>query len=121
MAEKIVSPGVFTTETDLSFLPAGIGEIGAVIIGPTKKGQAFHPTIIESIQEFDTVFGGIDSETYVPYTVQEYLRSAGRVTIIRLLGTEAFEPLHSFTLKVGGEVVSALVPKAVLPATVRYK
>ena len=112
MAEKIVSPGVFTTETDLSFLPAGIGEIGAVVIGPTKKGPAFHPTIIESIQEFDTVFGGIDSETYVPYTVQEYLRSAGRVTIIRLLGTEAFEPAHSFTLKVGGEVVSALVPKA---------
>ena len=61
MAERIVSPGVFTTETDLSFLPAGIGEIGAVVIGPTKKGPAFHPTIIESIQEFDTVFGGIDS------------------------------------------------------------
>ncbi len=111
MAEKIVSPGVFTTETDLSFLPAGIGEIGAVIIGPTKKGPAFHPTIIESIQEFDTVFGGIDSETYVPYTVQEYLRSAGRVTIIRLLGTEAFEPTNVFTLKAGTEVVAALVPK----------
>ena len=27
MAERIVSPGVFTQENDLSFLPAGIGEI----------------------------------------------------------------------------------------------
>ena len=31
MAEKIISPGVFTRENDLSFLPAGIGEIGAAI------------------------------------------------------------------------------------------
>ena len=30
MAERIISPGVFTRENDLSFLPQGIGEIGAV-------------------------------------------------------------------------------------------
>ena len=28
MAERIVSPGVFTRERDLSFLPQAIGEIG---------------------------------------------------------------------------------------------
>ena len=28
MAEKIVSPGVFTRENDLSFISQGIGEIG---------------------------------------------------------------------------------------------
>ena len=33
MAERIVSPGVFTREKDLSFLPQAIGEIGAAIIG----------------------------------------------------------------------------------------
>ena len=38
MSERIVSPGVFTRERDLSFLPAGIGEIGAAIIGPTLSG-----------------------------------------------------------------------------------
>ena len=27
MAERIVSPGVFTREKDVSFLPQGIGEI----------------------------------------------------------------------------------------------
>ena len=37
MAEKIVSPGVFTRENDLSFLSQGIGEIGAAIIGPFHK------------------------------------------------------------------------------------
>ena len=38
MAEKIVSPGVFTEEKDLSFLPQGIASIGAAFIGPTIKG-----------------------------------------------------------------------------------
>mgnify|MGYP000971659486 CR=1 FL=1 len=37
MAERIVSPGVFTNEKDLSFLPAGIAAIGAVIIGTTSN------------------------------------------------------------------------------------
>ena len=51
MAEKIVSPGVFTNEIDLSFLPQGVGEIGAAIVGATKKGPAFLPTIVESFAE----------------------------------------------------------------------
>ena len=41
MAERIVSPGVFTREKDLSFLPQGIGEIGAALIGPTDFGPAY--------------------------------------------------------------------------------
>ena len=41
MAEQIISPGVFTRENDLSFLPQGIGSIGAAIVGPTVKGPAF--------------------------------------------------------------------------------
>ena len=57
MAEKIVSPGVFTEEKDLSFLPQGIGEIGAAFIGPTVKGPAFVPTIVESGTEFVQKFG----------------------------------------------------------------
>jgi hypothetical protein len=32
MAEKIVSPGVFTNEVDQSFLPAGVQAIGAAVI-----------------------------------------------------------------------------------------
>ena len=48
MAEKIVSPGVFTSEIDQSFLPAAIGEIGAAIVGPTVKGPALVPTVVSS-------------------------------------------------------------------------
>jgi hypothetical protein len=90
MAEKIVSPGVFTRERDLSFLPAAIGEIGAAIIGPTVKGPAFEPTIIESFKEFEQVFGPKTLESYVPYTVEQYLKSAGKVTIVRILGLSGY-------------------------------
>jgi len=86
MAERIVSPGVFTREKDLSFLPQGIAEIGAAIIGPTKKGPAFVPTVVSNFNAFKEMFGGLSQDLYVPFTVREYLRSAGTVTIIRVLG-----------------------------------
>lgn len=86
MAERIVSPGVFTREKDLSFLPQGIAEIGAAIIGPTKKGPAFVPTTVRNFTEFTEMFGGLSQDLYVPFTVREYLRSAGTVTIVRVLG-----------------------------------
>ena len=57
MAERIVSPGVFTREKDLSFLPQGVAEIGAAIVGPTERGPAFTPTVITSNSEFESIFG----------------------------------------------------------------
>ena len=75
MAERIVSPGVFTREKDLSFLPQGISEIGAAIVGPT---------IVRNFAEFESIFGSYDTSYYTPYAVQEYLRSAGTVTIVKV-------------------------------------
>jgi len=86
MAEQIISPGVFTRENDLSFLPAGIGAIGAAIVGPTVEGPAFVPTVVKSFAEYERKFGTLSSETFVPQTVREYLRSAGSVTVTRVLG-----------------------------------
>ena len=91
MAERIVSPGVFTRERDLSFLPQSIGEIGAAIIGPTQLGPAFTPTQITSFQEFEELFGKIDDRFYTPYTVEQYLQSAGVVTVVRVLGIGGYQ------------------------------
>ena len=91
MAERIVSPGVFTREKDLSFLPQGVADIGAAIIGPTKKGPAFVPTMISNFSEFEEMFGELDKNYYTPYTVQQYLRSAGTVTVVRVLGIGGYE------------------------------
>ena len=85
MAEQIISPGVFTRENDLSFLPQGIGAIGAAVVGPTVKGPAFVPTVIKSIGEYNTRFGGLSQDTFVPQTIREYLKNAGTVTVVRVL------------------------------------
>ena len=100
MAERIVSPGVFTRERDLSFLPQGIAEIGAAIIGPTLKGPAFVPTIISNFPEFEEMFGSTDKRFYTPYAVEQYLRSAGQVTIVRILNTSGYTA-DSLAIKIG--------------------
>jgi phage tail sheath protein FI len=91
MAERIVSPGVFTNEKDLSFLPAGIAAIGAAIVGPTVKGPAFVPTVVTSFNDFIAKFGGLSEETYVPYAVKSYLNSASTVTVVRVLQDASFK------------------------------
>ena len=86
MAERIVSPGVFTRENDLSFLAQGVGEIGAAFIGPFKQGPAFTPTIVRTQSEFEEIFGTPDGTYYTEYAVQNYLREAGVATIVRVGG-----------------------------------
>ena len=88
--ERIVSPGVFTIEKDLSFLPQGIGAIGAALIGPTIKGPAFVPTMVEGYNEFVTKFGGTYEQSYLPYTAKSYLNNAGSATIVRVLGSGGY-------------------------------
>ncbi len=87
MAEKIISPGVFTNENDQSFIAQGTTELGAVVVGPTEVGPAFIPTVIQNgFNEFLTKFGGNTSDTYVPQTVKDYLSSAASITVVRVLG-----------------------------------
>ena len=89
MAEKIVSPGVFTKENDLSFLQQGVAEIGAAFVGPFKEGPVV-PTIVNSQAEFETLFGNVDDTYYTPLAVQSYLREAGTATIARIAGVGGY-------------------------------
>jgi len=89
MADKIVSPGVFTKENDLSFLQQGVADIGAAFIGPFKQGPVV-PTIVNSQAEFETLFGTVDGTYYTPLAVQNYLREAGSATICRVVGNTGY-------------------------------
>jgi hypothetical protein len=90
MAERIVSPGVFTQERDLSFLPEGVAQIGAAFVGPTTKGPAFIPTFVQGADGFVTTFGEPDGTSYTGYAVKNYLQEAGSATVVRVLGTEGY-------------------------------
>lgn len=93
MAEKIISPGVFTRENDLSFLPQGVGEIGAAIVGPTVKGPVGIPTEVTSYAEYVEVFGntfksGSDYYQYLTsHTAEQYLQNGGPLTVVRVAGS----------------------------------
>ena len=106
MAEKIISPGVFTNEIDQSFLPATPGPVGAAIVGPTVKGPILEPTIVNSYSEYTNLFGeliesGSDKHQYLTsHTAKEYLRQGGPLTIVRV-GTPG---LNKATAVVGGAV-----------------
>ena len=95
MAEKIVSPGVFTRERDLTFLPAGIQNIGAAIIGPTVKGPGLVPTVVTSMAEYRALFGDsfesgsgaqLGNFTYLTsLAAEEYLKHHDSLTVVRIL------------------------------------
>ena len=94
MAEKIVSPGVFTKEIDQTFLPAAIGDIGAVVVGPTVKGPALVPTVVSSYSEYQARFGDVfkSGSSYYQYftsiAAKNYLDHAGQLTIVRVMGAD---------------------------------
>jgi len=107
MAEKILSPGVFTNEIDQSFLPATLGPIGAAIVGPTVKGPVLIPTVVSSYSEYVNIFGelitsGSDKYQFLTsHTAKEYLRQGGPCTIVRVAGND--------TAKATSNVVSASI------------
>jgi hypothetical protein len=116
--ERIVSPGVFTNENDLSFLQQGIGQIGAALIGPTLKGPAFVPTVVQGYGDYLTKFGGTFEQSYLPYTAKNYLNNAGSATIVRVMGTGGYSLVHPIALVATGswgkKLISMLHPTFVV-------
>ena len=105
MAERVVSPGVFTRERDLSFLEQGVANIGAAFVGVAQKGPAFIPVIVDSQTEFEERFGKADEYSYLGYTVQNYLQEAQSATVVRVLGLDGTSA-EATTLKTTKLIVS---------------
>ena len=60
MAENrvFVSPGVYTSERDLSFVTRQVGVTTLGLVGETTVGPAFQPVFVTNYDEFKTFFGG---------------------------------------------------------------
>ncbi len=91
MAEKIISPGVFTNEIDQSFLPAAVADIGAALIGPTLKGPAGIPTVVTSFSDFQAKFGDVvtsgstRNQFLTSHAAEEYLKNSDTLTVVRIM------------------------------------
>ena len=59
-----VSPGVFTSEKDLTFVTRQVGVTTLGLLGETPKGPAFEPVFISNYDEFTSYFGNLNPEKY---------------------------------------------------------
>ena len=99
MAERIVSPAVFTNEIDQTFLTQGISQIGGAVVGPFSRGPAYAPTIVRTHAELEDLFGVPQGKYYQPFTAREYLLQQGVVTIVRTGALEGWYNLQALAIK----------------------
>jgi len=113
MTEQILSPGVYSSEIDQSYIPPGQVATGLAIVGPTEKGAAYVPTDVTSYADFVSKFGTNTGETYVPQAVYNYLQAGSTAKVTRVLGNGGF--VFNTTRKVaaivsGSKIISVLFP-----------
>ena len=96
--DRIVSPGVFTRENDLSGIAQGVAEIGAVVVAPFPKGPGFSPTLITNTADLEEKFGVADGVYYGPYTAKEYLKEKGFVTVCRVGALTGYRQINPFVI-----------------------
>jgi hypothetical protein len=95
---RIVSPGVFTRENDLSGLSQGVENIGAAIVAPFPKGPGFSPTIVRDSAELEEKFGVADGQLYGPYAAKFYLNQKSPVTICRVGGLTGYKQKYPYVI-----------------------
>jgi hypothetical protein len=91
---RIVSPGVFTRENDVSGITQGIADIGAVVVAPFAQGPGFSPTLITNTADLQQMFGVPDGTYYGSYTANEYLTQKGFVTVCRVGALTGYNQSH---------------------------
>jgi phage tail sheath protein FI len=98
MSERILSPGVFSRENDLSFVTPAAGEVSTALVGPTTKGPQDIPTIVRSYGEYLNMFGGAfksGSDYYTHYTAlaaEKYFEQGGSSLLVTRVSNQTFSP-----------------------------
>ena len=106
-----VSPGVYTSEKDLTFVAQSVGVTTLGVVGETLKGPAFEPIYIQSWDDYVTRFGGTSPVTYVDsqipkyetgYIAKEYLSQSNQLFVSRVLGISGYDAGPSWSVKTFG-------------------
>jgi hypothetical protein len=107
-ANKVfVSPGVYTSERDLSFVSQSVGVTTLGLVGETLKGPAFEPIFVTSYDEFTSYFGGTNPEKFVntqipkyesAYIAKSYLQQSNQLFVTRVLGLSGYDAGPSWSV-----------------------
>lgn len=112
MANKIyASPGVYTSEKDLTFTTETFGVTTLGLVGETKKGPAFQPIFVRNYDEFKVTFGGTSPEKFkntqivkyeLPYIAKSYLSQTNQLFVTRVLGLSGYNAGMSYVIRTLG-------------------
>jgi len=105
-----VSPGVYTSEKDLTFVAQSIGVTTLGLVGETLKGPANEPILISNFDEFKTYFGGTSPEKdgdgnpkyELGYVAKSYLQESNQLFVTRVLGKTGYKAGKTFGIKTLG-------------------
>ena len=108
-----VSPGVYTSELDLTFVAQSVGVTTLGLAGETLKGPAFEPILISNFDEFKLYFGSTSPEKYsdgnpkyeLGYVAKSYLQESNQLFVTRVLGLTGYRPYKTFGIKTVGGVI----------------
>jgi len=104
-----VSPGVYTSETDLSFVAQSVGVTTLGLVGETLKGPAFEPVFLTNYEEFEAYFGGTQPTKFVntqipkyeaAYIAKSYLQQSNQLFVTRILGLSGYDAGPSWSIRV---------------------
>jgi hypothetical protein len=119
MATKVfVSPGVYTSEKDLTFVTRQVGVTTLGMVGETTKGPAFQPIFISNYGEFQSFFGGLNAtkvkdngapQYELPYIAKSYLSQSNQLFVTRVLGFSGYD---------AGQAWGIILDAALDPSTV---
>jgi len=119
MAEKIISPGVFTRENDKSLVQRGIQEVGAAIVGPTVKGNPMAPTVVTSYSEYLSVFGDVfkSGSNYYEYftslAAKEYFNNGGNTLLVtKIISGSSYDTYASSSAAATSNATASFVLEA---------
>lgn len=101
-----VSPGVYTSEKDLTFVAQSIGVTTLGLVGETLKGPAFEPILIRDFDEYRTYFGGTSTlkdgngnpKYELGYVAKSYLQESNQLFVTRILGLTGYKPYRTYGL-----------------------
>tara|TARA_B100000497_G_C7687781_1_gene417217 strand:- start:27 stop:2906 length:2880 start_codon:yes stop_codon:yes gene_type:complete len=102
-----VSPGVFTSEKDLTFVTRQVGVTTLGLLGETPKGPAFEPVFISNYDEFVSYFGGLNSEKFkengfqkyeLNYIAKSFLTQTNQLYVSRVLGLSGYDAGNAWSI-----------------------
>ena len=94
-----VSPGVYTSEKDLTFVTRQVGVTTLGLVGETTKGPAFQPIFLSDYGEFTSFFGALDARKVketgnaqyeLPYVAKSFLSKSNQLYVTRVLGFSGY-------------------------------